>query len=72
MTKKVGMESNKPICPILSSARAIWSDCIEERCAWYDCDAEGCAIWALARLAQVVNGYIDSEQYSPAILTRSG
>ena len=71
MEKKAGIEAVELICPLLCISEAIWYDCVEGRCAWYDCDAGGCAIWALARLAQTIHGRIDSEQYPPAILTRS-
>ena len=71
MGKEAGIEAGELICPLLSISEAIWYDCVGARCAWYDYDAEECAIWALARLAQAVHGHVNSEQYPPAILTRS-
>ena len=71
MEKEAGIEAVELICPLLCISESIWYDCVKGRCAWYDCDAGGCAIWALARLVQAVHGRIDSEQYPPAILTRS-
>ena len=71
MGKEAGIEAGELICPLLSISEAIWYNCAGGLCAWYDCDAGGCAVWSLARLAQTIHGRIDSEQYPPAILTRS-